>query len=309
MADENTGINRAIQSGGANPPDPIFEQVARHLDTAMPVIMDQFMKRMNDELNKRCETVSTTSWNKRKELLKEDYYPSDMIQRLEEEFRTHKMEGLDPNTYINRYQELVQLVPHMVPTEQTKVERFIEGVIPEIRSIMTTNKPSTMREAITLVNILTREQQKLKDVKGNVKRGNDQASGSGRKRKNKRQRLAERLAAAVVPKAKSYVGVHPKCDRCNYHHTVGECPRCRRCQKVGHWEKYCRTGAKVAAAGRNGTCYKCGGSDHFHKQCPNLNQSIDTRTVNQQNLGNQQTLRIQAASARGKAVVIKAEEA
>ena len=37
--------DNAFGSGGGNPPDPIAEQVARHLEAAMPVMMEQFKKK------------------------------------------------------------------------------------------------------------------------------------------------------------------------------------------------------------------------------------------------------------------------
>src|ERR1043166_5243693 len=46
MADDASG------SGEGSPPDPIADQVARHINAAMPLMFEQFMKRMNDERNK-----------------------------------------------------------------------------------------------------------------------------------------------------------------------------------------------------------------------------------------------------------------
>src|ERR1043166_8592711 len=122
------------------------------------------------------------------------------------------MEGLDQEKYINRYQELMQLVPHMVPNERKKVERFIAGLIPEIRSHVAANRPPTLQEAITLVNILTHEQKTIKGIKDDCKkRSNDQASGSSKNRKGKKQRTAKNfVVTTAAPEGRVYAGVHPK---------------------------------------------------------------------------------------------------
>nr|GEZ66380.1 retrotransposon protein, putative, Ty3-gypsy subclass [Tanacetum cinerariifolium] len=104
--------------------------------------------------------------------------------------------------------------------------------------------------------------------------------------RNRRQETARAYAAAPA-EGKTYAGNLPKCNRCNLHH-IGHCPpKCRRCQKLGHIEAYCRTrlpGTDVNLI-RNVTCYDCGEKGHLRHQCP--------KGRNQRNEG-----------ARGRAYVI-----
>jgi hypothetical protein len=221
------------------------------------------------------------------------------------------MVGLENEVYTNRYQELLQLVPHMAPDEPKKVERFIAGVIPEVRSILAGVRPPNMQEATAVLNVLTHDLRmsgKYKEEpKNDAKRKSDQAGGSsGRNRNNKRQRTVKNFAVATVPEVK-YNGPFPNCNRCNFHHPVGNCPRCRKCQRVGHTEKYCKIGA-IVPAGQNRACYECGSTDHFRNTCPRLAQPVNARPMNQQPQANQQP-RLQAPPARGRAFVIGAEEA
>src|SRR3990170_1579525 len=137
-----------------------------------------------------------------------------MLQCLKEEFWNHKMTGLENEKYTHRFQELHQLVPHMASTEAKRVERYIAGLIPEIRPMVAATRPPSMQEAITLVNILTYEQKRLGKPKDDGKRKADQASGSGRNnnKKGRRARGAKNFAVIATPEQKQYAGNRPRCN-------------------------------------------------------------------------------------------------
>ena len=73
----------------------------------------------------------------------------------------------------------------------------------------------------------------------------------------------------------------PKCNKCNYHHN-GTCDNfiCTKCKKPGHAAKNCRTPSNtssstatpIATYGSNRSCFECGATGHFRKDCPKLNQ-------------------------------------
>nr|GEX39094.1 hypothetical protein [Tanacetum cinerariifolium] len=89
----------------------------------------------------------------------------------------------------------------------------------------------------------------------------------------------ERAYAAAPAEGKPYAGTLPKCNRCNLHHTSRCPPKCRRCQRLGHYEAYCKTRLLDTDDNplRNVTSYGCGEKGHFRHLCP--------KRRNQQNEG------------------------
>ncbi|GKB18538.1 putative reverse transcriptase domain-containing protein [Tanacetum coccineum] len=69
---------------------------------------------------------------------------------------------------------------------------------------------------------------------------------------------------------RQYAGQHPKCAKCNFHHS-GNCPVCHRCNQVGHFTRYC-TG-RVANERPRPTCFECGDPIHFRRNCPRMNRA------------------------------------
>ena len=75
---------------------------------------------------------------------------------------------------------------------------------------------------------------------------------------------------------RSYNGNQPKCNRCNFHHH-GPCHEmyCARCNSKGHTVRYCRGPIQPPAlttnVGVGHTCYECGETGHFRRDCPKAN--------------------------------------
>ncbi|GJT95579.1 putative reverse transcriptase domain-containing protein [Tanacetum coccineum] len=100
------------------------------------------------------------------------------------------------------------------------------------------------------------------------------ARNRGRDDRNKRQRTGGNFALTVPEHGqgqRQYAGQHPKCAKCNFHHS-GNCPVCRRCNQVGHFTRYC-TG-RAANERPRPTCFKCGDPNHFRRNYPRINRAI-----------------------------------
>ncbi|GJS94393.1 putative reverse transcriptase domain-containing protein [Tanacetum coccineum] len=185
----------------------------------------------------------------------------------------HKMMG---NTA--RFHELARLVPHMVTPESQRVNRYIRGLAPEIKPHVTSSEPATIQGAVSMANRLTTdgikdELFKKKENAGNKRRSNDQNRNRGRDERNKRQRTRGNFALTVPEQGqgqRQYVGQHPKCVKCNFHHS-GNCPVCRRCNQVGHFTRYCM--GRVANERPRPTCFECGDPNHFRRNCPRMNRA------------------------------------
>nr|XP_043615964.1 uncharacterized protein LOC122587868 [Erigeron canadensis] len=96
------------------------------------------------------------TWEELQKMMRAEFCTKDALQELEQEFWDLKMEGLEIEKYILRFNELSRLVPHLASTEEKRIDRFIWGLIPEIRRDLTSKGPKTMSRATVLAKTLTK---------------------------------------------------------------------------------------------------------------------------------------------------------
>ncbi|GKA63027.1 hypothetical protein Tco_0762546 [Tanacetum coccineum] len=113
------------------------------------------------------------------------------------------MVGSDIDGYTARFHELARLVPHMVTPENQRVNRYIQGLAPEIKPHVTSSKHTSIQSAVSMANHLTTDGIKDGIFKkpenaGNKKRMNDQNKNQGRDNGNKRQRTRRNFALTAL---------------------------------------------------------------------------------------------------------------
>nr|GFA54066.1 hypothetical protein [Tanacetum cinerariifolium] len=188
------------------------------------------------------------------------------------------MVGSDIDGYTARFHELARLVPHMVTPESQCVNRYIRSLAPEIKAHVTSSQRATIQGVVSITNRLTTNGIKdgifkKKENAGNKKRSNDQNRNQGRDDRNKRQRTGSNFALTTPDQGqrqRQYAGQHPKCAKCNFHHS-GNCPVCGRCKQVGYFTRYCIS--RVVNERPRPTCYECGDPNHFRRNCTRMNQA------------------------------------
>ncbi|GKA04641.1 reverse transcriptase domain-containing protein, partial [Tanacetum coccineum] len=159
------------------------------------------------------------------------------------------MVGAGHAVYTDRFHELSKLVPHLVTPESNRINRYIHGLVPEIRRMVRATEPSTIQCAILRAEALTDDA--VRDEK---------LSKSGDKRKGD-----------------VYKGNLPKCAKCDGHHQeYVPCRTCFKCNRTDHFARDCR-GVAIRAASVNvvnpKACYECERLDHLRNMCPRLNRA------------------------------------
>ncbi|GJW28013.1 putative nucleotidyltransferase, ribonuclease H [Tanacetum coccineum] len=243
----------------------------------------RWVKEMEAVRTRGREAVVGMTWEDFKALMKEEYRPSNEMQKLESEFWNHAKVGAGRATYTDLFHDLARLVPHLVTPETKRIER----------------NGSLKRNG-------EKRGESIKE--GNV-RGN-----------NEKARTGKVFATITNPVRKEYMGSAPKCTNCNfYQHPEMPCRACTNCNHLGHFAKDCRAGPRMVNPlnARNstiarGACYECGGTDHYKAARPRLN-----RAPGQGGNHPNQALAIEGGQGRGnngnpkrgRAFVIGAEEA
>nr|GFA58640.1 hypothetical protein [Tanacetum cinerariifolium] len=83
------------------------------------------------EISECREVANARSWAKVKQMMTDEFYPTEEVHRLEDELRHLKLKDINIVAYTKRFNELASLCPDAVPNEKKKVELYIKG-LPEI---------------------------------------------------------------------------------------------------------------------------------------------------------------------------------
>ncbi|KAJ0843597.1 putative transcription factor interactor and regulator CCHC(Zn) family [Helianthus annuus] len=240
------------------------------------------------------EAAYGMTWDELKEKMREKYCSRAELQRLETEFWHLTMVGADITGYTRRFHDLSRVIPYMVTPEFKRVERYIWGLAPEFRGMVTSAKPQTITEAVTLAVSLTEDCVRMEKLSlnptektethvessGDKKRKHSTLNQVTRNNKGSNKKRDTNPSKESKTSAKGYQGTMPKCQKCKYHHD-GACriPRCDKCGRLGHRTEDCWSKGKNQngngagnrndnGKGRNQGCFKCGSNDHFMRDCP-----------------------------------------
>ncbi|GJU57425.1 putative reverse transcriptase domain-containing protein [Tanacetum coccineum] len=206
------------------------------------------------------EAANQITWTEMKRLMTEEFCPVKEIQRMEHELWNFKVKDFDISAYTQRFHELAQLCPKMVPTERKKIEAYIRGLTDNIKGTTISSRPAKGNK---------RKWESAQGGNNSNNRNNNRDNTRHNQQNNQRQGNARAMTTAPAKQGR-YAGNKPLCNRCRKHH-FGYCKVvCNNCGRTGHMARDCK--GKVVATGANArptvTCYECGEKGHTRNYCP-----------------------------------------
>nr|GEV92982.1 putative reverse transcriptase domain-containing protein [Tanacetum cinerariifolium] len=94
------------------------------------------------------EVANGRPWTEVKQMMTNEFCPTEEVQRLEDELRHLKLKDMNIDAYTERFIELALLCPDAVPHEKKKVELYIKGFPEIIKGETTSSRPATLNEAV-----------------------------------------------------------------------------------------------------------------------------------------------------------------
>nr|GEV54280.1 reverse transcriptase domain-containing protein [Tanacetum cinerariifolium] len=119
------------------------------------------------------EAAVGMTWEDFKALMKEEYCPTNKMQRLETEFWNHVMVGAGHSSYTDRFHELARLVPHLVTPKTKMIKRYVYGLAPQICGMVVATEPFTIQSDILKARVLTDEAVRNRSLKRSSERRGD----------------------------------------------------------------------------------------------------------------------------------------
>ncbi|XP_021971249.1 uncharacterized protein LOC110866408 [Helianthus annuus] len=203
--------------------------------------------------------------NELKDMLLKEYCPRSEIQKIETDFWILTMEGLNVRAYTSRFNDLARLVPRMVTPDYVKIERYIWGLEPQIRSMVTSAKPTTYLEATTLAKSLADDAARKISLNKKDETGKSSVKANADGKSNRQEHSEPRAGDSWKRKSESSKDSDEKREKkCNS-------GKAYVANSSGSGKDVARDGksgsVKRAHGDEQGKCARCGRSGHVTRKC------------------------------------------
>nr|GEY29551.1 putative reverse transcriptase domain-containing protein [Tanacetum cinerariifolium] len=202
------------------------------------------------------EVANGRPWTEVKQMMTDEFCPTEEIQRLEDEPRHLKLRDMNIAAYTERFNELALLCPNVVPNEKEKVELYITGLPEIIKGKTTSSRLATLNEAVRMAHALMEQKIQAKNeiIAEGLKRkweNNNQGNNNNNNRHNRGHKAKDCRSKNVASGA-----------------TVQPNVVCYECGERGHKSRVCPKKADRRGGNVQGQAYVI--CDAEHNQGPNV---------------------------------------
>nr|GEV44674.1 putative reverse transcriptase domain-containing protein [Tanacetum cinerariifolium] len=150
------------------------------------------------------EVENGRPWTKVKQMMTDEFYPTEEVQRLEDELRHLKLRDMNVVAYTEKFKELALLCPDAVSNEKKKVELYIKGLPEIIKGETTSSRPATLNEAMHMAHALM--EQKIQAKNERIAEGLKRKWENNNQGNNNNNNNHSRGQAYVIRDAEHYQG-------------------------------------------------------------------------------------------------------
>ena len=207
-----------------------------------------------------------------RENLQRDFFPKSYKDAKVEEFYRLEQEDSSVPEYEKKFSKLIRLVPFFAENEQEKINRFMAGLNPAVRTIVTSASHTRYGQ---LVEAATRVEQSAQTALKSKSKFSQKRSWTGshqgetskmpksgqrptwsqsRQQSQRSQASQSSVRSSAGSRSQQSWRSRPVCSRCDRLHS-GECLQ-----------------------GRTG-CFKCGQEGHFMRDCPSAVTSSPSEAI------------------------------
>ncbi|KAI3818385.1 hypothetical protein L1987_12191 [Smallanthus sonchifolius] len=178
----------------------------------------------NIQRTKSPNAINRMTWEDLKKLIIQKFCPQNEIDRVENEFLNFKAGNKTHRQYTSRFNELAQLVPHLVETEDRLIKYYVKGLPQRVRVHVKANLPSTFESVVNLSGIVYDDY------------ANEDPAPETQKRKWENPSRGTGRGNVTTENKKPRSDKYETCKKCGRQH-FGECrvgsTTCYRCGKAG----------------------------------------------------------------------------
>ncbi|XP_071714285.1 uncharacterized protein [Rutidosis leptorrhynchoides] len=211
------------------------------------------------------EQLNQVTWEQFSTKVQEQYCTAFDINRLKQEFMQMTMtEEMTVDEAFEQFMDKLRFVHQWIPDEQSRVQRFVEILRPEYRTIA--RLATTLSQAHMLAKVTESDIKSAKSVKtesvSQVKPAASQSSQQSKKSSRFKPKGQSSQGGSMSSSQKTW------CRMCKSSHS-GQCTtltkRCLRCGTVGHEPQDCSF--------KNNVCWNCQKEGHRSAECPVVRKS------------------------------------